>query len=465
MKILLKEHTCVEISRNSTPSFAAITQESVRLFKVERGKKIYPFLLQKKDENIFQLTADYYIGVDWLVEGRKYVQVEPKINTGLVSAFKEAASLLEPATIETEEKNQGISQFSDCGLVEVDYLSMLLNIMSAGLPEEHTNKLILVDWQMSQIPVSQQEDRLTPFLIVQFLQLLKRIVRKGLKKSYYRVRENLSNRVKGKILVSSHLRQNVFKNRVTQTYCEYQAFGDDNRENRFLKKVLCFAASYAENNKECFAGHIRTVEMLINYCRPAFEHISSKLNDDQLKQIRQSPLFKEYKEAIKIGTYILKKFAYNITQTSNQLRTTPPFWIDMPKLFELYCYIQLSKNNTADKNHIHYQFSTYGNVLDILVSKPCAQMVIDAKYKLHYRHSQVHQDIRQVAGYARLKKVRDQLKIADDQNIDCLILYPEIGASNVLDYSLSQLKTRMLDSPIAAYYKMYKLGIALPIIK
>jgi len=35
--------------------------------------------------------------------------------------------------------------------------------------------------------------------------------------------------------------------------------------------------------------------------------------------------------------------------------------------------------NPADKKEIHYQFSTYSNALDILVSKPNFQMVIDAK--------------------------------------------------------------------------------------
>ena len=49
---------------------------------------------------------------------------------------------------------------------------------------------------------------------IQFLNLLKSIVRKGLKKSYYKVQENLNNKVKGKILVSTHIKQNIFKKRM-----------------------------------------------------------------------------------------------------------------------------------------------------------------------------------------------------------------------------------------------------------
>lgn len=278
------------------------------------------------------------------------------------------------------------------------------------------------------------------------------------------MRKNVTNKVKGKILVGAHIKKNVFKNYLTQTYCEYQAFGQNNIENRFLKKVLTFAESYIENNILCFAGNMNAVKNLINYCRPAFEHIDNDIDGDHIKQVRYNPFFKEYKEAINTGRHILKRFAYNITQTSSECKTTPPFWIDMPRLFELYFYMHILNANSADKNHIHYQFSTHGNSLDLLISKPGYQMVIDIKYKLHYLHGQVHQDIRQVAGYARLKKVRRQLDLEDDQNIDCLIIYPDIKASASFDYSLSQLQNKMRLNPVAAYYKVYKLGFSLPTI-
>lgn len=83
-------------------------------------------------------------------------------------------------------------------------------------------------------------------------------------------------------------------------------------------------------------------------------------------------------------------FTYNITETSTLQKTTPPFWIDMPRLFELYCYVQILKANPEDKHHIHYQFSTYGNSLDILISKPSFEMIIDTKYKLKYNHGHIH---------------------------------------------------------------------------
>lgn len=165
---------------------------------------------------------------------------------------------------------------------------------------------------------------------------------------------------------------------------------------------------------------------------------------------------------VTIGKYILKKFAYNITETSTLQKTTPPFWIDMPRLFELYCYVQILKANPEDKHHIHYQFSTDGNSLDILITKPNYEMIIDTKYKLKYNHGHIHQDIRQVAGYARLNKVREKLKIADDKNIECLILYPDI-ITETPDYKIETIQG--MSQLIHAYYKVRKLGWTLPLIK
>ena len=46
------------------------------------------------------------------------------------------------------------------------------------------------------IRISQQQDLLSIFLITEFLNVLHRIVRKGLKRSYYRVEETLIIRLK-----------------------------------------------------------------------------------------------------------------------------------------------------------------------------------------------------------------------------------------------------------------------------
>jgi len=434
----------------------------VRGYKDRRGNMYNCFHISKHVDRI-ELKADYYIGIDWLIAGEKYVHVQPKLNQYVIEQFK-ANSNVEEGELSNTPTEQQEALKDEGNQVQVNYIKMLLDAMSHPMIAKECKDLVRIEWEDQPITIEQQDDSLTPFLVVQFLQLLRQIVRKGLKKSYYKVRENLNNRVKGKILVSQQIKQNVLKNRFTKTYCEYQVFGEDNAENQFLKKVFRFVTAYISNHRSYFLDNQNFLEELVNYIRPSFEHIGDLEGEEVLRHFKHNPFFKEYKEAIKIGGYILKRFGYNISRaTDSQTLLTPPFWIDMPRLFELYVYQKLLQDNEHDTSKIKYQFSTYGNALDILIKDEKRPMVIDAKYKLQYENSLVHQDIRQVAGYARLNKVRKELDITDDRNIDCLIIYPNLNNTSIVpeEFKLSSISQDM--EQIQGYYKVHKFGISMPI--
>ena len=423
MAIHLSEHKEHILSVEDTPLFEALKTKQLRVLKTERGETIYPFLLLVSEEAI-TLKAHYYIGVDWLV-GEEYVYIAPKMNC-------------------QEEK------------VEIDFLKMLLEIYTADIEEKHTRDLLKIYWKEPQITIEQQKDFLTPFLVVQFLQLLKRITRKGLKKSYYTVEENLNSRIKGKIQIGKHLKQNVFKNKLTTHVCRYQEFGMDNLENRFLKKVLQFVISFKNTHPTFFAENEATISELITYCTPYFELISEEINIENLKKLTTNTFFKEYEEAIRIGKHILKRFSYNITETTQQKVAIPPFWIDMPKLFELYVYKKLQEQ-FGGREEVLYHFIADYTELDFLLNTPEYKMVIDAKYKPIYEDSRVIEDIRQVSGYARLTDIYEKLGLKDSNElIDCLIIYPSLEENKELNF-------KKLDT-IKRYVRIYKQSISIPLI-
>ncbi len=456
MGFRLSEHNSIEILFNELSSDSL--NETILLFDAIQSKRFNDSshcFSYERTELGFNLKADYCIGLDWLGNTGRYLYVEPKLNT-------RTSKIFDAITDSEEEILKNDSENISSDIKELDYLKMLLQVTSVPESNAEIKDLVKIDWNAKPIEIEQKEDKLTPFLVVQYLQLVKAITRKGLRKNYYKVQENLNNRVKGKILVGKHIKQNVFKNRFTSTYCEYQEFGEDHSENRFLKKVLQFASSYIENHKDLFGNKFIDLQHTVNYCRPAFEHISNQVNDYELKHIKYNPFYKDYTTAVDLGKKILKRFAYNITQTTKDKVATPPFWIDMPRLFELYAYSKMIEANPTDRKAIHYQFSTYGNALDILVSKEGFQMVIDAKYKLKYKNGHLHEDIRQVAGYARLNKAREKLKVSDDRNIDCLIIYPDLEYG-LDELSLENIKYKM--TPIKAYHKVFKLGIELPTLE
>jgi len=433
MKIQLLEHKPYIIRKEevNTAFFEAIPYKvPYQLKKDRQGNPVYPFEIKRTNEGEVCLQAGYYVGVLWLVKNHKFVYIEPKMNKKQIAEGS-------PAQEEW---------------AEIDYLKMLLSI--TVLDPKDTRDLIKIYWDEPPITIEQQKDTLTPFLMVQFLLLLKRIVRKGLKKSYYTVEENLNSRIKGKIQLAKHLKQNVFKNKLTAHVCRYQEFGMDSLENRFLKKVLQFIISFKNTHPNYFAGNDKSIRELITYCSPYFELISEEIDVENLKKLTPNTFFKEYEEAIRIGKHILKRFSYNITETTQQKVTIPPFWINMPKLFELYVYKKLQEQ--FGREAVTYHLTADYTELDFLLNTPEYKMVIDAKYKPIYEDNRVIDDIRQVSGYARLERVYQKLGLeGSNKLIDCLIIYPSLDEDT--NFSLK-------DKKIAGYRNIYKQSISIPLI-
>jgi 5-methylcytosine-specific restriction endonuclease McrBC regulatory subunit McrC len=400
------------------------------------------------------IEVGYYIGVDWLVEGHKAIVVAPKLNTRL-DAIKNAEK--DNDNIEIEEAYTGNSDVGK--VISIDYFAMLQQCLHFDYLYKEIDNLLQIDWKAKEISISQSQDWLSPLLIVKFLNVLKSIVRKGLKKAYYPTTQNLTSKIKGKILVGQHVKQNLVKNRVTQTLCRYEEFGIDNMENRLLKKAFGFATSYLENHTALFGNARKHFTELGHFCRPAFEMVGDEVSLSDIKHYKPNLFFKEYKDGIQLAKLILKRYAYTISNTAREQVTTPPYWIDMPKLFELYAYRLLKERFTA-VGKVKYHFTTYGNELDFLINASNSKMVVDAKYKPLYIYAKNHEDIRQVSGYARLQKVYDELKVHEDKLIDCLIIYPDVeNGCSVEEFCMKDLTA----APISGYKRIYKIGIKLPV--
>ena len=376
------------------------------------------------------VESSYYIGVDWLKVNKKAVCVQSKVN----------------------RVSEG----------QIDYLRMLFQALKHPDVMDHVKDLYEIKWDLPEIKISQQLDQLTPFLILQFLQLVKVIVRKGLKKSYYRVERNLRSTVKGKIMMASNIKTNIAKGRLIQHKCSFDEFGFDGLDNRILKKALVFVTRYISANKQMFNNNI--FEEMLGYIMPAFAVVSDDVDIKDCKHLRVNPFFKEYKDAIDLAQKILRRFSYNINNTLENHHSVPPFWIDMSKLFELYV-LGLLMDKYGGKQ-VAYHPRTRGNELDYIICAPELKMVVDAKYKLRYRPDVErvdHRDIRQVSGYARLNKVRNMLKVADNEIIGCLIIYPNpngfVGPGERFELDID--KREHIDD----YIKMYKLGVFLPKIE
>lgn len=413
---VLSEHSTEDISSLDKLSASSI------FFKQQENCKCIEITQDNTSKN---LNSNYYIGTDWLSKNDVAVYVEPKLN---------------------DEAQQ------------TDYLKMLFLCLRHSDVATHTKNLYEIKFEEPYIEIEQKQDLLTPLLVVQFLQIVKSIVRKGLKKSYYKVDNNLNAKIKGKVLVAQSLKQNIIKNKTTKTFCQYDEFGFNSIENRMLKRTLVFVQKFLT----LFPDYSKLVLPVINFCLPAFHEVDENIDLKYLKGITHNSLYKEYKEALHISSLILKRFGYNIKEIdtlTNKTVKVPPFWIDMPKLFELYVLGMLK-----DKyfNNIKFQIQgTYGQPDFVFVSNN-VKMIIDTKYKRKYQQEKYQvEDIRQLSGYARDTKVLSKLgyitAVEQEKVIDCLIIYPDQTASEKLADDLK-------GNQIRGFTRFYKMAIKLPVI-
>ena len=372
------------------------------------------------------LQPSFFIGADWLVKNELAIYVAPKVDVD----------------------NQ-----------QIDYLQILYFCLSCPDIAQYTDQLYEIKTDQKYIEIEQEQDLLTPLLIMQFLQLLKEIVKKGLKRSYYSVERNLNGRIKGKVKISQNIKRNLINNKKTSTICQYDVFGYDSIENKVLKHTLKFVQRYLAQTSTLS----QYTQPLVNYCQPAFVSVSDDVDLNQLKSIKHNAFYKEYKEAIKIAKLILRRFGYNTRNGKAQptgKTSVPPFWIDMSKLFEFYT-LGLLKDKYGDKL-IFQAKGTYGNP-DFLLTDGSNKFILDAKYKPRYQYNIYDiNDVRQLSGYARDTKLLTELGYVSQAEqesavVDCVLIYTDQGADMTLSDNLTANK-------IDGFTRFYQVAVAMPII-
>lgn len=384
------------------------------------------------------ISTTYYVGADWIPkhEGKHWIYVASKLNT----------------KFDGESGKESKTTSEEKGLVRVDVLKMLFHALEEPEVRDHTQELFEIKFDKPWIPLQKHQDLISPLIMIQFLNQAKDIVRKGLKKSYYKVERNLYAKVKGKVLISNTIKQNLVKSKNLNTHCLYEEFGVDGLENRLLKKTLTFIKRYLATVKGLDSSSY--FEEAFCFIQPAFETVSEEVQLYEIKHFKFNPFYKNYEKAIELARLILQRFSYNLlTIQEQETILTPPYWIDMSKLFELYVLRKLKKSVFGKE--IVFHPTTYGNELDYLWVAGNDSIVIDAKYKPSYKSHVDHQDIRQVSGYSRLTQIRKKAGVSSEKMLDCVIIYPDLTSEteNIID---------LKDKKIPEYEKVWKLGIGLP---
>ena len=380
------------------------------------------FLKEPKFLGINDWTASYFIGAAWLVSDELAVLVTPK-------------------------------------MPDVDFVQMFLAALEVDTQKEsnYFAQCYGIQFDEPQIETHEELNQLTPLLVLHFISLLERLVKHGLKKDYLLHEENLKAKVKGRILFGKHLKTNVFQQRSDRMYCQYQEYTDDIPENRLLKKALLFSERILDRCDSLKRqSQYPDLQLRLNRLKASFSHISDDIEPYQVQKLSSNKLFKGYKEAIKVAKMILRRFDYSIREASSEQHSTPPFWIDMARLYEMWVLCKLQK---CSINPVLFQeFGFYGRqVADFVIREE--NLILDAKYKPKYMEDWVDiDDIRELSGNARDDRLLPNLP--EDYTPRCIILYP--GNTDELK-SESDILFEQQGRKIPHYRNFYKISVPLPL--
>jgi 5-methylcytosine-specific restriction enzyme subunit McrC len=337
----------------------------------------------------------------------------------------------------------------------LDYHTMFRECLKSPITARYMPDVydIRINKNYITLPTEGRKDFI-PLIIYHYLYLLSRLVKKPLVKAYISTEENLKTKIKGKILISRHIKKNIANNRKGRMLCGFDDYSVDCPANRLLHSAYQYAINYSKR-------YIKdALSKKYEYIEGCFNGIGYIKNVLEINKIKTNPLFLEYKDALNLAKRIYRWRSYTEKHKGSEAANKiPPYIIDMAKLFELYVYTKLKAGN----QNIQYQVSgKYGQIDFLDVTN---QVFIDTKYKTIYgEESQKYniEDIRQIAGYARdeglLEKVYGDNQTAWEKVPVCLIIYPDKNGENTIEGN-------HVDSlpMINGFYKFYKYGIKLPV--
>lgn len=400
-----------------------------RMVKLNAEPAFTVIKIRAGESFVLQVQCSYFVGVDWVFRDAISIQVLPKIE-------------------------------------DLDMPVILERVISTVDAIKEFDDLITIQHGKKPIPGAQDCDRFLLFIAAAFLQITRRIVRKGLLNTFRTEEVILQYRVKGRLRVSDTLRQMRLGDPFARAICSPQRFDADSQANRFLKFILRRMHALLSTHSKALGSSGRILTSEAARLLRAFGEVSDTRTWRQGEAVPVvNPLYSEYDAAFKFGRKFLLQEGIGAFKKSNQdSGRIVPYWIDMSQLFELYVFADLLGNKSVRDILYHRNFRPGGQP-DFLIhlqgaGLPFKCCVADTKYKPRYMDQELNlNDARQVAGYGRLRKVVEWMferGLSHHKHIvPCLIVHPDHSSKNKhVDFTKLQSLQHWED--------FWKIGISLP---
>lgn len=217
-----------------------------------------------------------------------------------------------------------------------------------GTPKDAFQVLGGSDKQASLLPA--MSNLLGTLEIIEFVQKTKQLLQKNVLHTMERVEENLTGKVRGKILLNRQLRMNILRGQPQKVYCAYSRLSPNNRENIILRWALHLCENFSQGLADNLMDDIFS-------CKRALADVPLvKCGLQDFVGLKTNGAYREYKQALDAAKQIIGQFSITYTtrdeggkkssrgQERNSTEKTEfapreivPFFLDMNYLFELYC--------------------------------------------------------------------------------------------------------------------------------
>ena len=346
-------------------------------------------------------------------------------------------------------------------LENLDFMSLFSFALLYQPSSEYFSSCYDINWEKEIYASTELYNILTPLLVMQYLNILDKLVGKGLKRDYITIEENLHSKIRGKLRPIANWRKNEIKKKEDYFYCQYQVFSANIPVNRLLKKALDISLLLLGNVRSR-SSNMTGLAFLSSKMKliEAFKNIDSNVRLESIRNYKFDKLNMYYSEAIKLAKCIIRHQDNALTDGSGK-KKVPLFWIDMSRLYEVYV---LGILQTHYPNNILFQVKgSYGTQCDYLHIGE--GIVLDAKYKLWYssyngRRGHVDSmiaDIREISAYARDERFLNLM----NNNVStpkCVIIHPDEETTNLG----AVLSDSVKNNKVEGYRDFYRLSIDLP---
>lgn len=203
-----------------------------------------------------------------------------------------------------------------------------------------------------------------------FLTLLRLLCKRPLMGRMLKDEENLTGKVKGKIVIEKNIKTNSIHGRNDRFYCRFLHYTDDIIENQILKAALLKAKRFILDYLGDYGKDTNNYSSMISYCTKALRNISNiSCSGSACNGLKLTGCYAYYKPVMIMAKMILDDISIESNGTVNTTGYVVPYAISMDTLFEVYVRAYLKKNGIysyKDKTDSGIILEKYDHKIEVL---------------------------------------------------------------------------------------------------